>query len=80
MASDADRKIATEYGLSVGNGRPGMKDVRGAEIGHPFIERVTFVIGRDHKILAVLSSKEDKLAPDQHVHRALAIVQKLGSE
>ena len=57
-----------------------MKDVRGTEIGHDFIERVTFVIGKDHKIIATFSSKEDKISPDQHVEKALAIVQKLASQ
>ena len=33
-----------------------MKDVKGADIGHDFIERTTFVIGKDHKIVATLSS------------------------
>jgi peroxiredoxin len=77
VASDAERKIATAYNLSVNSGKPGMKDVRGADIGHDFIERVTFVIGRDHKIVATLSSSADKLTPDQHVVKALEIVQKL---
>jgi peroxiredoxin len=80
VASDADRKIATSYNLTAGNAKPGMKDVQGAEIDHDFIERVTFVIGKDGKILATLSSKEDKLSPDQHVERALAVVQKLASK
>jgi peroxiredoxin Q/BCP len=80
VASDADHNIATSYSLSVNSGRPGMKDVRGADIGHDFIERVTFVIGRDHKIIATLSSSADKLTPDQHVVKALEIVQKLGTK
>jgi len=54
--------------------REGAKDVRGVEIGHGFIERVTYVIGKDHKIIAVMSSKEDKLSPDQHVDKSLAII------
>jgi len=57
-----------------------MKDVRGAEIGHDFIERVTFVIGKDHKIIATFSSAADKISPDQHVEKALEIVQKLASK
>lgn len=80
VASDADGKIAESYKLTVSSAKPGMKDVRGAEIGHGFIERVTFVVGKDHKILAVFSSKDDKLSPDQHVERALAIVQQLASK
>jgi peroxiredoxin len=57
-----------------------MKDVRGVDIDHDFIERVTFVIGKDHKIVATLSSADDKLSPDQHVQKALEIVQKLGTK
>ena len=57
-----------------------MKDVRGVEIHHDFIERVTYVIGKGHKIVATLSSKEDKISPDQHVEKALAIVQQIGSK
>jgi peroxiredoxin len=80
VASDPDRKIATSYNLSAGSPKAGMKDVRGADIDHDFIERVTFVIGKDHKIIATLSSADDKISPDQHVHKALEIVQNLGSK
>jgi peroxiredoxin len=80
VASDATGKIAASYELTKTSGKPGMKDVRGNEIGHDFIERTTFVIGKDHKIIATLSSKEDKISPDQHVDKALAIVQGLGSK
>jgi len=80
VASDPDRKIATSYNLNSNGAKPGMKDVRGAEIDHDFIERVTFVIGKDHKIVATLSSSNDKISPDQHVARALEIVQKLVSK
>ena len=78
VASDEDHKIAASYNLTSQAARAGMKDVRGAEIGHDFIERVTFVIGRDHRIIATLSSADDKLTPDQHVLKALEIVQKAG--
>src|SRR6266700_6271120 len=77
VASDPDRKIANSYDLTVNSVKAGMKDVRGVEIDHDFIERVTFVIGKDHKIIATLSSADDKLSPDQHVEKALDIVQKL---
>lgn len=77
VASDADHKIATSYNLTANSPRAGAKDVRGAEIDHAFIERVTFVIGKDHKVIATLSSAADKLSPDQHVVKALEIVQKL---
>jgi len=80
VASDADRKIAASYNLTVNSVKAGAKDVRGVDIDHDFIERVTFVIGKDHKIISTLSSTEDKLSPDQHVEKALSIVQKLAAK
>jgi peroxiredoxin len=80
VASDPDGKIAASYGLAVSTAKPGMKDVRGVEIDHNFIERETFVIGKDHKIVAVLSSKEDHLTPDAHVKKALEVVQQLAGK
>ncbi len=80
VASDPDHKIATSYNLTAATAKAGMKDVRGVEIDHDFIERVTFVIGKDHKIIATLSSADDKLSPDQHVEKALEIVQKLAGK
>jgi peroxiredoxin len=74
IASDESLKIANSYNLSTSPAREGAKDVRGVEIGHGFIERVTYVIGKDHKIIAVMSSKADSLSPDQHVDKSLAIV------
>jgi peroxiredoxin len=80
VASDPDHKIADSYHLTAQDARAGMKDVRGVEIGHAFIERTTFIIGKDHKIVATLSSADDKLTPDQHVIRALEMVQKLSGK
>jgi len=80
VASDADGKIAKSYNLTANSAKPGMKDVRCEESGHDFIERVTFVIGKDHKIIATMSSADDKISPDQHVEKALEIVQKLASK
>jgi thioredoxin-dependent peroxiredoxin len=80
VASDANRQIATSYDLSSNAVKPGQKDVRGVEIDHDFIERETFVIGKDHKIIATFSSKADSLTPDQHVEKSLAIVQQLNSK
>lgn len=80
VASDPGHKIADSYQLKAQNGPAGMKDVRGVEIGHEFIERTTFVIGKDHKVVATLSSADDKLSPDQHVTKALEIVQKLSGK
>src|SRR5580692_1336294 len=77
VASDPDRKIATSYNLNLTAVKPGAADVRGVAIDHDFIERETFVIGKDHQIIATLSSADDHLAPDQHVAKSLEIVQKL---
>ena len=76
IMSDADTKIAQSYALNVTPPREGAKDVNKDDIGHAFIERVTYVIGKDGKILATLSSKDDKLSPDQHVDKSLEIVSK----
>ncbi|HWA94885.1 MAG TPA: peroxiredoxin [Terracidiphilus sp.] len=77
VASDPDGKIGTSYDLSTAAGKAGQKDVRGEEIGHGFIERVTFVIGKNGKIVAALSSREDHLSPADHVKKSLEIVQQL---
>jgi peroxiredoxin len=78
VASDADRKIAASYNLNTTAAKAGQKDVRGVDIDHDFIERETFVIGKDHKVIASFSSNDDHLSPDQHVEKSLAIVQQLG--
>jgi thioredoxin-dependent peroxiredoxin len=80
VASDADKKIATSYNLNAAAVKAGQMDVRGVAIDHDFIERVTFVVGKDHKIIATFSSKDDNLTPDQHVEKSLAIVQQLGGK
>jgi peroxiredoxin len=77
VASDSEGKIATSYGLTLSASKPGFKDVRGIEITHGFIPRTTFVIGKEGKIVAVLSSQADKISPTEHVERALAIVKGL---
>jgi peroxiredoxin Q/BCP len=79
VASDADKKIAASYNLTVNAAKDGQKDVRQVDIGHDFIERVTYVVGKDHKILAVMSSTADKLQPDEHVMKSLAMVQQIKS-
>jgi len=80
VASDPGGRIAAAYGLTVSKGKPGMKDVRGVNIGHDFIERETFVIAKDHKIIAAFSSQADHLSPDAHVTRSLEIVQQLAGK
>lgn len=77
VASDTDKKIAESYNLATNPVKAGMMDVKGDAIDHDFIERETFVIGKDHKIVAAFSSKDDGISPDQHVAKSLAIVQQL---
>lgn len=74
VASDPEGKIARSYGLEVTEGKSGNKDTRGAEIGHAFTERTTFVIAPDSRIIAVFSSADDKISPEDHVARSLAAV------
>lgn len=77
VASDADGKIAAMYGLQLTPPQAGVKDVRGVEVTHGFIPRTTFVIGKDDKIVAVFSSKADRISPDEHVKKSLEIVKSL---
>lgn len=77
VASDPEGKIAARYGLKLKPPQPGVKDVRGEPVTHGFIPRTTFVIDKNHKIVAVFSSETDHIAPDEHVKKSLAIVKGL---
>ena len=77
VASDPDGAIAAKYGLTINPPRDGAKDVKGQAITHGFIPRVTYVINRDHKVVAVFSSQTDHLSPDQHVKKSLEVVRAL---
>jgi peroxiredoxin Q/BCP len=79
VASDPDGAIATSYGLTKLNVKPGMKDSRGEEIDHELTERTTFVVKPDGTIAATFSSLEDKISPAEHVEKALAAVQQLAA-
>ena len=68
--------ISKSYNIEVHQGPPGLKDVRGVEIGHGFADRTTFVIGRDGKIVSVISQD----TPAEHVAKALQVVQQLQSK
>jgi peroxiredoxin len=80
VVSDSNLKIATSYNLTASALKPGAADVRGVALDHDFIERTTFVVGKDHQIIATFSSKDDGLSPDAHVAKSLEIVQKLASK
>jgi peroxiredoxin Q/BCP len=74
VASDPDGRIAKSYDLKVMEGKPGFKDTRGVEIDHAFTERSTFVISPEGKIVATLSSADDKISPADHASKSLAVV------
>ena len=73
VASDPDGKIAKSYDLKITAGKAGQKDSRGAEIGHDFAERTTFVVDRDGKIATTIGG----VKPDDNVAKTLAFVQQL---
>ncbi len=75
-ASDAHGTIAKSFGLTVRQGPPGLKDVRGIEIGHGFAERTTFIVMPNGRIAATIGG----IAPDKNVDNALAAVQQLSSK
>jgi peroxiredoxin len=74
VASDADGKIAASYDLKVTPPKDGLKDVQGNALDHAFTERTTFVIGKNGKVAATLSSADDKITPAEHVDKSLAVV------
>jgi thioredoxin-dependent peroxiredoxin len=80
VASDSSLKVAASYGVKASPARAGAKDVRGVAIDHAFIARTTFVIGRNGRIIATFSSEADHLTPDEHVKKALAVVQQLAAK
>lgn len=75
VASDADGKVSRAFDLTVTE-RAGRKDTQGADIDHAFVERTTFVVGRDGKIVATIGG----LAPLENVERALQTVQELAAK
>src|SRR5688572_1645802 len=77
VASDADGSIAKSYGVNVSEGRPGMKDSRGADIDHGFADRMTFVLTQDGKVATTFGGRN--LPPDQNVQQALQAVKELAA-
>ncbi len=75
-ASDAGGTIAKSFGLSVRQGPPGLKDVRGVEIGHGFAERTTFIVMPNGRIATTIGG----IAPDKNVENALAAVQGIAAK
>ena len=80
VASDPEGAIGKSYGLQVKvrDGAPTFKDSRGVLLDNKVgIERTTFVIGKDGKIVARFSSAEDKIKAGDHAVKALEVVQGL---
>lgn len=73
VASDADGSIAKSYEISVRDAREGAKDTRGAEIGHGFAERTTFIVGKDGKVVTTVGG----VAPEENVMQSLAAIEAL---
>jgi thioredoxin-dependent peroxiredoxin len=80
VASDASGAITKSYNLNVGAARDGMKDTEGQAIDHGFAERTTFVITPDSKVVATLSSADDKISPADHVEKSLALVTEMAKK
>lgn len=82
VASDPEGAIGKSYGLQVKvrEGAPTFKDSRGVLLDNRVgIERTTFVIGKDGRIVARFSSAEDKIKAGDHAVKALEVVQGLAS-
>jgi peroxiredoxin len=73
VASDEKGEIARSYELNIQEGRAGLKDTRGLEIGHGFAERTAFVVTPDGKIAETVGG----LSPMENVQKSLEAVQRL---
>jgi peroxiredoxin Q/BCP len=81
VASDEKGDIAKSYDLTITDTYQGqpiakIKNTRGEEIGHATIERTTFVIAPDGKIVATIGG----IAADQNVKQALVVVQGMAAK
>lgn len=76
LASDADGNITKAYNLKNMDLPAGMKDSRGEELNIPgATERTTYVIDKDAKVIAILSTADDKVMPADHALKSLEIVE-----
>jgi peroxiredoxin Q/BCP len=71
VASDADGKVAKGFDLPVAEIPAGRKDTRGVDIDHGRVDRTTFVVGQDGKVVATVGG----LAPAANVEKALDVIQ-----
>lgn len=73
VASDINGSIASSFGLQINEQTRGRKDSRGIIVEHGSIERTTFVVGTDGKVIATLEG----FVPTENVAGALAAVQNI---
>ena len=71
VASDVGGKIANAYGLTVDESTVGRKDSLGVQVDHGSIERTTFIVATNGKIVATVGG----LKPAENVEKALEFVQ-----
>ncbi|HVK99414.1 MAG TPA: peroxiredoxin [Dongiaceae bacterium] len=74
VASDTDGKIANAFDLTVNESTRGRKDRRGVQVDHGSVDRTTFIVGSNGKILTTLGG----FKPEDNVQEALKAVQALG--
>jgi peroxiredoxin len=82
VASDPDGAIGRLFNLNVKvrEGEPTYRDTRGELLDNKVgIERTTFVITSNSKIVATFSSAEDKIKADEHAEKSLLLVQQLAA-
>ena len=72
LLADTETKAAQAYGIWKEKSLYGRK--------YMGMERTTFVITPNGKIIATLSSADDGIKPADHVEKSLAIVQKLAQK
>jgi len=77
VASDPSGDIARSYGINVSEGRAGMTDTRGVEIGHGFADRITFIVTPDGTVSHMIGGRG--VSPIDNVHQSLAAVQALAA-
>jgi peroxiredoxin Q/BCP len=83
VASDPDGTIGKLFDLNVKvrEGEPTYRDTRGALLDNKVgMERTTFVITPDSRIVATFSSAEDKIKPAEHAEKSLALVQQMANQ
>lgn len=72
VASDTSGEIARAYGLTVNESTIGRKDIRGVTVNHGSIERTTFIVGQDGKVVATIGG----LKPAENVAQALKEIER----